>query len=56
MSFVIHKNLPPAINQNYEIKKQLGEGGFAVVFLAIDLRNKTPVALKIINKNKLVTK
>ena len=39
---------------NYVIREKIGSGGFSSVYLAIDLRTQIPVAIKVIEKNKVV--
>ena len=41
--------LDGAMNDRYRIERELGRGGFAVVFLAHDLRHDRPVALKVLH-------
>lgn len=39
--------LPPQITERYEIKRELGRGGFATVYLASDSRLQREVAIKV---------
>ena len=41
--------LAAALADRYRIDRELGRGGFAVVFLAQDLRHDRPVALKVLH-------
>ena len=41
--------LAAALADRYRIERELGRGGFAVVFLAHDLRHDRPVALKVLH-------
>jgi|688.fasta_scaffold2262057_1 serine/threonine protein kinase len=40
-------------NSNYQINEKKGSGGFGVVYAAVRCKDDFPVALKIINKNKI---
>ena len=40
--------LQSAIHDRYTIERELGHGGMAVVFLAHDLKNNRPVAIKVL--------
>ncbi len=41
--------LAAALGPEYEIERELGRGGFAVVYLVRDLRLKRPLAVKVLN-------
>ncbi|HUQ48182.1 MAG TPA: protein kinase [Gemmatimonadaceae bacterium] len=41
--------LKEALSERYDIKREIGAGGMATVFLAQDLRHDRPVALKLLN-------
>ena len=43
--------LATALHDRYRIDRELGRGGFAVVFLAHDLRHDRPVALKVLHSD-----
>ena len=43
------ETLAAALHDRYRIERELGRGGFAVVFLAHDLRHDRPVALKVLH-------
>jgi eukaryotic-like serine/threonine-protein kinase len=42
------ERLTAALADRYRIKRQLGEGGMATVYLATDLRHERPVAVKVL--------
>jgi len=44
-----HDTLATALHDRYRIERELGRGGFAIVFLARDLRHDRPVALKVLH-------
>jgi len=44
-----HDTLATALHDRYRIERELGRGGFAIVFLAHDLRHDRPVALKVLH-------
>ena len=44
-----HDELAAALQDRYRIERELGRGGFAVVYLAQDLRHDRPVALKVLH-------
>jgi serine/threonine protein kinase len=41
--------LTAALAAHYRIERELGRGGFAIVFLAHDVRHERPVALKVLH-------
>src|SRR5512133_3709370 len=41
--------LKQSLSDRYDIKREIGAGGMATVFLAQDLRHDRPVALKLLN-------
>jgi len=41
--------LQSALAGRYPIERELGRGGMATVFLALDLRHDLPVALKVLH-------
>src|ERR1700693_3647965 len=45
----LRERLQPGLADRYRIERQLGRGGMATVFLAVDLRHKRPVALKVLH-------
>jgi serine/threonine-protein kinase len=47
--------LNAALADRYRVERELGRGGMATVFLAIDLRHKRPVALKVLHPDLGVT-
>jgi serine/threonine-protein kinase len=47
--------LAAALADRYRIERELGRGGFAVVFLAQDLRHDRPVALKVLHSEIAAT-
>jgi serine/threonine-protein kinase len=44
----VHSPLFDALQDRYEIQRELGRGGMATVYLAQDLRHQRPVALKVL--------
>jgi len=45
----VHKGLESALSASYRLDRELGRGGMATVFLAIDLRHDRKVALKVLH-------
>jgi serine/threonine-protein kinase len=43
------ERLQTSLGDRYRIERELGRGGMATVFLAMDLRHKRPVALKVLH-------
>src|SRR4026209_186685 len=41
--------LKESLSERYDIKREIGAGGMATVYLAQDLRHDRPVALKLLN-------
>ena len=41
--------LAKALTGRYRIERELGRGGFAIVYLAHDLRHDRPIALKVLH-------
>ena len=44
------ETLESGLRDRYRVERELGRGGFAVVYLARDLRHDRPVALKVLNE------
>jgi TolB-like protein/Flp pilus assembly protein TadD len=51
----ILESLRAALTQRYDLDRELGRGGMAVVYLARDLRHDRPVALKVLHPTLAVT-
>ena len=49
MSTELHKGLESALVSRYHLDRELGRGGMATVYLAIDLRHDRRVALKVLH-------
>ncbi len=45
----LRERLQAALGPNYAIERELGRGGMATVFLALDAKHKRPVALKVLH-------
>src|SRR6187402_1993781 len=43
-----------ALADRYDVERELGVGGMAIVFLARDLRHSRPVAIKVVNPALIV--
>ena len=52
----VRDQLAAALGPEYEIERELGRGGFAVVFLVRDLRLKRPLAVKVLNPELIASK
>ena len=48
----LRKQLQAALGGTYTLERELGRGGMAIVFLALDAKHKRPVALKVL-RNEL---
>ena len=48
MSDSVHR-LSAALHDRYRLDREVGAGGMATVYLAYDLRNDRPVAIKVLN-------
>ncbi|HEX5574251.1 MAG TPA: serine/threonine-protein kinase, partial [Gemmatimonadales bacterium] len=44
---VVHALLTEALGDRYSLERELGRGGMAVVYLARDIRDQQPVAIKV---------
>jgi serine/threonine protein kinase len=44
----VSAGLAPALSDRYRLERELGQGGMATAYLAHDLRNDRPVALKVL--------
>ncbi|HEY9229102.1 MAG TPA: protein kinase, partial [Gemmatimonadaceae bacterium] len=51
----IREAIARSLARRYRIERELGRGGFAVVFLAHDLRHDRPVALKVLHEDVAAT-
>src|ERR1700674_730194 len=45
----LRERLQSGLADRYRLERELGRGGMATVFLALDLRHKRPVALKVLH-------
>ena len=52
----VRDQLAAALGPDYEIERELGRGGFAVVYLVRDLRLKRPLAVKVLNPELIASK
>ena len=44
----LQQQLEESLSQQYRIERELGEGGMAIVFAAIDLKHEREVAVKVL--------
>ena len=51
----VREAIAKSLARRYRIERELGRGGFAVVFLAHDLRHDRPVALKVLHEDVAAT-
>ena len=51
----VHERLRAALADRYRLEREIGRGGMATVFLALDLRHERPVAFKLLHQDLAAT-